>query len=144
MPDNNPKPSPTPVPNSTSTLPDNIPPQINILSPLNQTYNESSVSLIFTLDKTVNWIGYSLDNQQNVTITGNDTIANIANGNHKITVYANDTFGDMGTSETITFTVAAKAESPEPFPTNAVAVASGASVAVVGVGLFWYFRKHNN
>ena len=50
------------------------PPKISILSPVNQTYNESSVPLVFTVDKTVNWTGYSLDGQQNVTITGNTTI----------------------------------------------------------------------
>lgn len=113
------------------------PPKITIMSPVKQTYNESNVSLNFTVDKDVDWTGYSLDGRQNVTIAGNDTITNIPNGLHSITVYANDTFGNMGASQTITFTVAV----PEPFPTTLVAVASVASVAVIGVILLIYFRK---
>jgi len=124
------------------------PPKISILSPVNQTYNETSVSLVFTVDKTVNWAGYSLDGKQNVTITGNTTLtdsmvtnvalANMTNGLHSITVYANDTFGNMGASQTVAFTIA----KPEPFPTATVAVASGASAAVVvGAGLLVYFKK---
>ena len=117
---------------------EHTPPKITLLSPLNQTYNETSLPLVFTADKTVNWTGYSLDGRQNVTITGNDTIPNIPNGLHSITVYANDTFGNMGAS-TISFTVA----KPEPFPTVTVAAVSGAIVAVVvAAGLLIYFKKH--
>jgi parallel beta-helix repeat protein len=128
------------------------PPRISVLSPLNQTYNDSSVSLIFSVDKTVNWAGYSLDGKQNVTIRGNTTlnsntvtnvtIANMTSGLHSLTVYANDTFGNVGASKNITFRV----ELPElskPFPTVPVAAASGTSaVVVVGAGLLVYFKKH--
>jgi N-acetylneuraminic acid mutarotase len=113
------------------------PPKINVLSPLNHTYDESSVSLAFSVDKQVNWTGYSLDGKQNITMIGNSTTANMTNGLHSITVYANDTFGNMGASETISFTVA----EPESFPTTLVAVASVASVALIGVILLIYFRK---
>jgi parallel beta-helix repeat protein len=114
------------------------PPQITLLSPVNQVYNESSVDLVFTTDEAVNWTGYSLDGKQNVTITGNSTITGIPNGSHNLIVYANDTFGNTGTSETLTFTIAV----PEPFPTAFVAAVSGTSaVIVVGAGLFIYFKK---
>jgi N-acetylneuraminic acid mutarotase len=116
------------------------PPEISILSPVNQTYNESSVSLIFTVDKAVNWNGYSLDGQQNVTITGNTTIINVTNGLHSITVYAKDTFGNEGASENITFSV----KLPEPFPTTLVAIASGASAIAIGGGLLVYFKKRKH
>jgi hypothetical protein len=126
---------------------EHIPPKISLLSPVNQTYNEPNVSLVFMVDKAVNWTGYSLDGQQNVTITGNSpltnstvtnvTISNMTSGLHSITVYANDTFGNVGASETISFTVA----KPESFPTTLVAVASVASVALIGVILLIYFRK---
>ena len=114
-------------------------PKISILSPLNQKYNDSSVPLVFTANEAVNWTGYSLDGQQNVTITGNTTIANVANGLHSITVYANDTFGEIGASQTVNFTIA----KPEPFPTETVAAVSVAvAVAVVVVaGLLVYFKK---
>jgi parallel beta-helix repeat protein len=115
-----------------------VPPKIAILSPVNQAYNETSVPLFFTVDKQVNWIGYSLDGKQNVTITGNVTIANIPNGLHSITVYANDTYGNMGASETITFRV----KLPESFPIATVVAVLGASAVVIaGAGLVIYFRK---
>jgi parallel beta-helix repeat protein len=119
------------------------PPKISVLSPLNQTYNETSVPLVFAVDKHVNWTGYSLDGQETVTVTGNCTIANVTNGLHSVTVYANDTFGNIGASEAVSFTIA----KPEPFPTLlavavAIVVAAVMLVAAVGVGLSIYLKKH--
>ena len=137
-------PVPALPPNSTFYALETNPPVISVLSPVNQTYNESNVPLTFTVDKTVNWIGYSLDDEQNVTITGNTTVANVTNGLHSITVYANDTFGNIGASENITFQVQLP-ELPKPFPTATVAAASGTSaVVVVGAGLLVYFKKHRH
>jgi N-acetylneuraminic acid mutarotase len=117
------------------------PPEMSFLSPLNQTYYNSSVSLVFTVDKPVNWMGYSLDGKDNVTITGNTTITGLSAGLHNITVYAKDEFENIGASEPISFSVA---EEPEPFPAAPVAAASAATVAVVGVGLLVYFRKRKH
>lgn len=83
-----------------------VPPQIRVLSPINQTYNETSVSLVFTVDKAVNWTSYSLDGKDNVTIAGNTTITALSAGLHNITVYAKDEFENIGASETIKFTIA--------------------------------------
>jgi N-acetylneuraminic acid mutarotase len=115
-----------------------VPPEIKIVSPVNQTYTESSVSLVFTVNKPVNWTGYSLDGQDNVTITGNTTLSGLPNGNHNLTVYATDQYGNTGTSETISFSVEV------PFPTTLVAVASGAAVAVIGIGLLVYLKKRKH
>jgi parallel beta-helix repeat protein len=119
------------------------PPKVSLLSPVNGTYNETSVPLVFSVDKQVNWTAYSLDGQQNVTITGNCTIANITNGFHSVTVYANDTFGKIGASENITFTIAvAPLERSEPFPTATIAAVAGATTVIaVGAGLLVYFKK---
>ncbi|MCW4047287.1 MAG: hypothetical protein NWE99_06975 [Candidatus Bathyarchaeota archaeon] len=114
-----------------------IPPEIKIVSPENQTYNVSSVALVFTVNKPVNWIGYSLDGEANVTITGNTTLSGLSNGLHNVTVYAADEFENMGASETVSFTVEV------PFPVVPVAAASGVAVAVIGVGLLVYFKKRN-
>ncbi len=114
------------------------PPKISVLSPLNQTYPEGNVSLAFSINKEANWIGYSLDGEQNVTLTGNTTLTNMTIGLHTLTVFANDTFGDICASQTINFTIA----KPEPFQTATVAVASGTSAAVViGAGFLVYFKK---
>jgi hypothetical protein len=58
------------------------PPKISVLSPLNQMHNESSVSLVFNADKTVNWTSYNLDGQQNITFSGNTNLTDISNGVH--------------------------------------------------------------
>jgi hypothetical protein len=112
-----------------------VPPAVAVVSPVNQKYNESSVSLVFTVNKPVNWIGYSLDGQDNVTVTGNTTLSELDNGLHNITVYAKDEFENTGASETITFSVEV------PFPVVPVAAASAATIAVVGAVLLVYFRR---
>ena len=114
------------------------PPAVAVVSPENKTYNANNVSLTFTVNKPASWMGYSLDGQENVTVTGNTTLAGLSSGLHNITVYAKDEPENMGASETISFSVA---EETEPFPTALVATTS-ASVAVVGVGLIVYLRKH--
>jgi hypothetical protein len=72
------------------------PPKINVTSPINLTYNQSSVPLVFNADKAVNWTSYSLDGQQNITFSGNTNLTDISNGVHNITIYAQDTFGNIG------------------------------------------------
>ena len=120
-------------------------PRISIESPINRAYNGSSIPLVFSIDvfsadKAVYWTGYSCDRRQNVTVTSNTTLTGLSSGLHSIVVYANDTFGNMGVSETVNFTVAV----PQPFPTTTVAAASGVSAVVVVVAcLLVYFKKHN-
>ena len=127
---------------SQSYLSETTPPAISILSPLNQTYNESSVPLVFTSDKAVNWTSYSLDGQQNVTITGNSTIANVTSGFHTLTVYSNDTFGNIGISKTITFTVTLPTtEHSEPLSIVTIAVVSAIVLTVILAGLVVYLKK---
>lgn len=101
-----------------------VPPVVAVVSPENKTYNVTSVSLVFTVNKPVVWMGYGLDGQENVTITGNTTISGLASGVHNITVYAEDEFENMGNSETVWFSVA------EPFPLAWIA----AIVAIVVIG----------
>lgn len=115
---------------------EHYPPKISVMSPLKQTYNETDVPLLFDVDKTVNWTGYSLDGKQNVTVTGNITLTGLSSGLHNVAVYANDTYGNMGASETVTFTI-----SP-PFPIVPVAVASVAVAVATASGLLVYFKKH--
>jgi hypothetical protein len=92
------------------------------------------------VDEPVNWTAYSLDGEENVTITGNTTIADLPNGLHNVTVYANDTLGNMGVSEIINFTIAI----PQPFPVVPIAVASIASVVIVSAALLVYFKKRKH
>jgi parallel beta-helix repeat protein len=84
---------------------DTKPPTIYILSPENKTYSVSDVPLTFTVSESTSWIGYSLDNQTNETISGNTTLVGLSDGSHTIFVYANDTVGNMGSSNMIHFTI---------------------------------------
>jgi N-acetylneuraminic acid mutarotase len=111
-----------------------VPPVVQVVSPENMTYTSGNVSLAFTVNKPVVWLGYSLDGEENVAIMGNTTLTGLASDLHNITVYTKDEFGNMGVSETVSFTVEA------PFPATLV-VAPVASVAVVGAVLAIYFKK---
>jgi hypothetical protein len=116
---------------------DSAPPTISSISVENKTYAKTDLALNYTISEKVSWIACCLDNQANVSFNGYITLANLTNGMHSLIIYANDTAGNMGASETISFTVAV----PEPFPVVPIAVASIASVSIVGAGLLVYFKK---
>lgn len=64
-----------------------------VLSPIvvlmeNQTYNSTEIPLSFYVNGAASQIAYSLDNQANVTITGNTTLTGLTEGTHRITIYA--------------------------------------------------------
>ena len=79
--------------------------KLSVLSPGNTTYTVSKLPLTFTVNASISWAGYSLDGQSNITAVANTTLANVAEGYHSIIVYANDTAGMMGSSQTVYFTV---------------------------------------
>ena len=80
-----------------------VPPQIQITSPENKTY--SDVSLSYDVNKGVQWTGYSLDNQANVTIKQTAGLFNLSQGSHNVVIYANDSAGNMGQSNPVFFSV---------------------------------------
>jgi len=84
---------------------DTTPPTISILSPQNKTYATTYISLTFTVDESVTWIGYSTDGRANVAITGNTTLFGLSDGWHNLIVYASDTAGNIGASEMVYFRI---------------------------------------
>jgi N-acetylneuraminic acid mutarotase len=114
-----------------------IPPVVQVVSLENMTYASSNVSLAFTVNKQVSWMGYSLDGLETVAVTGNTTLTGLQNGLHNVTVYAKDTFENTGASETVYFSVEV------PFPTTLV-VAPVVSVAVIGAVLAIYLKKRKH
>ena len=123
---------------------DTASPFVSVLSPENASYESTAnlldVTLDFTVNELVSEIRYSLDGQENVTIAGNTTLANLQYGEHNVTVYASDYVGNVGASETIFFTIVEPQPEPESFPTTMIMVPIG-SVAFVGAGLLLYFKK---
>ena len=68
-------------------------------------------------------MGYSLDGQGNVTVAGNDTLPDLPHGTHTLTIFANDTEGNMGASETVFFEIAfppTLSPTPTSSPTNSL------------------------
>jgi hypothetical protein len=112
------------------------PPLVSVLSPEIKTYDTSDIPLTFTINEPTSWVGYSLDGHDNVTITGNITLADLPIGAHNLTVYVKNIAGNIGASGTIHFTLA------EPFPIEWI-VASVVTVAAVGVSLLVYFKKQS-
>ena len=118
-------------------------PKVAVMSPTNQSYNESSIPLTFTLDKPASWIGYSLDGHQNISVAGNTTLAILTGGLHGLRVYANDTFGNVGASQQIDFTVILLTDiKPEPFPTTIISAVTIVVMLAMAAGLLVYHKKH--
>lgn len=117
-------------------------PQITVLSPVNGSYPVGDVALNFAVSEPAAWTGYSLDGQENVTIAGNTTISGLSIESHQLTVYANDTTGNMGASETISFTITEENET-EPLPattwTTPLIIMAAVVAAIVAFAL--YFTK---
>jgi hypothetical protein len=85
-------------------------------------------------------MGYSLDNQPQITMTENTTLPNLSDGPHNVTVYAKDEFENRGVSETVHFIVDKPAAEPSPM---ALVIASSAITAAIAVGVPVYFKKRN-
>jgi hypothetical protein len=126
---------PLPAPSSTP-MPTPSPPNISIISPENKNYTIDIADLNFSLSGPVQWIGFSLDSQANTTLAGNVTLTGLGSGQHTLTVYANDTYGNNAMPQTVTFTV----NPPAPFPTTEAVVASVSVIVGVGGGLVYFFK----
>ena len=84
---------------------DTTAPSITVLEPQG-TYNSTqNIEIKLITNEPTAWIGYSLDNQVNVTINGNTTMTNLSAGSHRLQVFANDTAGNVGASSISNFTI---------------------------------------
>ncbi len=120
----------------------NQPPKIQNLTIENTTYTQTNLPLNFSLEHPASWIGYSLDNACNTTITGNTTLSNLSAGTHKLTIYANDTLGNTGktVSTFIVEQVTPKTGTAEAaFCLSCIGVAAALTLVVVLV--FKKFKK---
>ena len=125
-----------------------VPLSISFISPTEgQVFNSTGtfaglIPLAFNVNGAPTWLAYSLDNLASNEIEGNTTLVGLTNGHYSLTIYAEDSFGNIGKSEPIDFTIA----EPEPvhtFPTVTVATISVVVVAVVGISFaVLYHRKH--
>jgi len=126
-------------------IPEWYPPYVCVNSPQNVTYTTGNVSLNFTVNEETTWMGYSLDGQDNVTITKNTlTLTELADGSYNITVYATDTDGNTAASKTVSFTIAKENETEPPpttsWTTTAIATAAVATAAIGATLLIIYAK----
>jgi hypothetical protein len=108
---------------------------IAFLMPQNANVTGSAFPLNFTVNHPITELTYVLDGQEPVAIAGNITLADLAAGRHNVTVYATDTYGSSGASETLIFNV----YTPETFPF--VPVVAALVVVIVTFGLLLVFIK---
>jgi hypothetical protein len=106
-------------------------------SPQNKTYFVNEVLLDFTVNKPVSWVGYSLNGQDKITVSGNSTISRLPNGSQDLVLYAIDSSGNTAASETIHFSV----DAPTPFAPLSVLIISFTAIVAVSVGLLYYDKK---
>jgi N-acetylneuraminic acid mutarotase len=118
-------------------------PYICVDSPQNKTYTTDRVSFNFTVNEETSWMGYSLDGQNNVTITENTlNLTELAEGSHTLTVYATDTAGNTGKTETIRFTIAKESKPEQPDQLNLILRGALIVIAIAtGLGLLIYLKK---
>ena len=90
--------------------------------------------LKFTINKPTTEIFYNLDNLFNNTIPANYTLTGLPTGSHNITVYAKDSAGNVGVSETAYFNI------KDPFPIIIV-ISTIAIIVLVGIGMLAYSIK---
>jgi hypothetical protein len=118
------------------TINNGVAPSLTILQIENRAYSQNNMPLNITVDEQVSWVGYSLDGKTNVTFTGNITLNQLTYGSHSLVVYANDTVGNIGTTN-LNFTV----ERAEVFPVLPVTIMAIVALVVVA-GLLVYYKKH--
>ena len=102
-------------------------------------YDFENVALVFGLSHPVVWMGYSLNGGANVTIEGNVTLSGLSNGRYSVVVFAEDKYGNVGVSESITFTVVNAPLSA--FFTIVLIVGVVVFGVVVCCGLFLFLRR---
>jgi len=77
---------------------DNFVPELNIARPENKTYNTNNISLNFSsIDVNLNSTWYNINNGVNITLNKNTTL-NLSDGSYVINLYANDTNGNLNTT----------------------------------------------
>ncbi|HLN44835.1 MAG TPA: hypothetical protein VK209_03935 [Candidatus Sulfotelmatobacter sp.] len=118
-------------------------PIINLLSIENRTYYTTNIPLEFTLNEPSTKIAVSLDNSE-IIVYGNTSLTDVPIGSHNITLYATDTAGNIGKSETINFTVSQQEtenHQSEPFPIIPITASIGVIVIIIA-SLLVYSKKY--
>jgi hypothetical protein len=96
-----------------------ITPQVKLTQPQNQVYTSRDIPLTFIVNEPTKFLTVCL-NSYNFTVDGNTTLKNLPNGNYTIRIVASDSDYNIGTSQTVSFTV----DSPDPLQTPKITLLS--------------------
>ena len=134
------------APVNISSIPDLIPewalaPSIEVISPTSSSYSNGNITLTFSINKQPTLMNYNLDGLRNTTITGNLTLTNISSGTHNVTIYASDSYRNMGVSSTIIFVVEKQMIENLGSPIAVAIIIVSVAIVCVIVGLM-FFRRH--
>ncbi len=119
---------------------DRTPPTVSFLPPENAS-STSAVPLNLTINEAYTKITYSLNRQQNVTVSGNSTIPHLPAGQYNITFYVWDNAGNIGFSDNANFTVAETAQTAETADSSLLLTATVALLTVVIIGVVLLFER---
>jgi len=108
---------------------DTTPPTVAIVSPQNITYGRDPILVNWTADESVVWAGYSLDGAAPVNLPGSIALSSLSMGPHVLTVYANDSSMNMGSS-TVHFTVSYDATPPTVYSATVDSVVEGEPITI--------------
>ncbi len=116
---------------------DNQIPKITVLTPKTESYS-GNVQVNFTVNKPTSKVLIGVDDENLVSANGNITL-NLQLGKHNITIYAVDINGNVGSSETINFTIVES----QQFPILTTTIVSVIIAICLVIGLI-YFRKRKS
>lgn len=118
-------------------------PTVLVLPPENVS-STSAIPLNLTVNEAHSKIVYSLNGQQNVTVTGNSTIPHLPSGMYNLTFYVWDIAGNIGTSETANFSVAEIPQTAGTADDSLLLPTAAALSTVVVVGVVLLFKRRHN
>ncbi len=123
---------------------DRTAPSVSVLPPENVSSN-STIPLNLTVNEAYTKIAYSLNGQQNVTVTGNSTLPHLDAGQYNVTFWVWDVAGNVGSSKTANFSVAETPDTVEEVNGSLLLPAAAVTLLVVvvfGVGVILYKRRY--
>lgn len=114
-------------------------PKISVISPEPKVYNVSDISLNYTVNEPVSKVTYSLDEQENMTLTSKTILANLTSGIHNVTVYGWDAVGNVGSS-TVNFTIKQPLQN-QSFPISEIIIVASLVLIVASTSTIILYRR---
>jgi hypothetical protein len=122
---------------------DRTAPTVSVLLPENVS-ETSTAPLNLMVNEAYSKIAYSLNGQQNVTVSGNSTIPHLPVGQYNVTFYVWDIAGNIGTSETTNFTVAEITQTAETADGSLLLLGAATLSTVIIIGIVLLFKRRHS